>query len=911
VQNGRHGTLAGRSPPCASDVAPTTNETVMKTKAPKPVRLKSYRPPSHLIDQLDLDIALHETRTRVRARIAMRPNPLSPAAPGPLRLDGESLELEAITLDGRALSRNEFAINERGMTIHAPPRAPFVLEIATIINPDTNKALQGLYRSRGVYCTQCEAQGFRRITYFLDRPDVLATYRVRIEADMAEAPVLLSNGNPVERGTLERGKRHYAVWDDPFPKPCYLFALVGGDLSPIASTFTTKSGRKVDLAIYVEHGKEARAGWAMDALKRAMSWDERVFGREYDLDVFNIVAVSDFNMGAMENKGLNIFNDRLILASQETATDAIFEAIESVVAHEYFHNWTGNRVTCRDWFQLCLKEGLTVFRDQEFSGDERSRTVQRISDVRQLKAHQFAEDAGPLAHPVRPDTYIEINNFYTATVYEKGAELVRMIKTILGDAAFRAGMDLYFERHDGTAATVENFIKAFEDASGRDLSQFALWYRQAGTPGLVCSFRYDKLTKTAELEVEQVLRAFDDKPRPKPMHIPLRIGLVSANGDDQDLVLDDASRITDGVVHITKRKELFRFNGIGTRPVPSLLRGFSAPVNLTINLDDNDLAFLMANDSDLFNRWQAASTYASRTIRDIVTDLKEDRRRSRGLAYAKGLAAILSDHALEPAYRAEMARLPSEADIAREIAREVDPGLIHRAHRRLARLMATTLGSELEALYEEMRDRSPFSAAPAAAGRRALCNAALALLVARGEARDIQRAWRHFIGATNMTDEAHALTLLASIRSPERAKALKRFHDRWKDDHVVIDTWFAAQAMAPLPFTLDEVEALSAHPLFSLQSPNKVRALIGTFALHNPVAFNRPDGRGYAFVAAQVLAIDRFNPQIAARLLGSFRSWRTLEPTRRKLAGKSLAGVAKTKDLSRDVFEIVSKMLER
>ena len=466
--------------------------------------------------------------------------------------------------------------------------------------------------------SQCEAQGFRRITYFLDRPDVLATYTVRIEADPHAAPILLANGNLQERGMLDGGKRHYAVWHDPHPKPCYLFALVGGDLAPISSSFRTMSGRKVDLAIYVEHGKEERAAWAMDSLKRSMRWDEQRFGREYDLDVFNIVAVSDFNMGAMENKGLNIFNDRLILASPETATDNIFEAIESVVAHEYFHNWTGNRITCRDWFQLCLKEGLTVYRDQEFSADERSATVQRIIDVRALKTHQFAEDAGPLAHPVRPESYIEINNFYTSTVYEKGAEVVRMIATILGRDGFRQGMDLYFERHDGEAATVEEFVTCFEDASGADLSQFRLWYSQAGTPELVANLRYDKDKKTADLEVEQILPATPGQATKKPMHIPIRLGLLGANGHDLGLKLADGEELPDGVVSLTKRRQSFRFVDVPSRPVPSLLRGFSAPVNVTLDLPDDDAELLMANDSDLFNRWQAANSYASRTLVESV-----------------------------------------------------------------------------------------------------------------------------------------------------------------------------------------------------------------------------------------------------------------------------------------------------
>ena len=882
----------------------------MKTDTPRPIRLQDYRPPTHLIDRVDLDVSLNATRTRVRARLKMRPNPQSPDAGGPLCLDGEQLELGEIRLDRAELSGKDYKLVEGGLEITNPPDGAFTLEIVTYVNPETNKALQGLYRSRGIYCTQCEAQGFRRITYFLDRPDILSVYTCRIEADPTEAPVLLANGNLAERGTLNRGKRHYAIWKDPHPKPCYLFALVGGDLSSVASTFKTMAGRNVDLNIYIEHGKEARAHWAMDSLKRSMRWDERRFGREYDLDVFNIVAVSDFNMGAMENKGLNIFNDRLVLASPETATDTIFEHIESVIAHEYFHNWTGNRITCRDWFQLCLKEGLTVFRDQEFSGDERDPTVQRISDVRQLKALQFPEDAGPLAHPVRPETYIEINNFYTATVYEKGAELVRMIQTIVGRDGFRKGMDLYFKRHDGEATTIEAFLKCFEDACKVDLGQFRLWYAQAGTPELVCSLSHDRTTKTAELTVEQVLPGTPGEPKKKPLHIPLKLALLGANGHEVDLTLDTGQTLPDGVLHITKRKETFRFTGVASPPVPSLLRGFSAPVNLTIDLADSDLEFLMAHDADGFNRWQAANTYAMRCLKQITSALGAGKRSSRGSSYAKALGTAVSDSSLDHAFRAELLRLPTQSDIAREIGKNVDPGIIYRAHRQLMRLVGTVLGDRLEEIYLETAPKARFSADPKSAGRRALRNVALTLLTARRTDRDLARLFEHFYKSGNMTDESHALSLIAAENLPERAPALQHFYKRWSSDHLVIDTWFAAQGQSPLAATLAGVKALTVHPLFSMTAPNKVRALIGTFALQNPVQFNRPDGAGYAFVVEQVMAIDKFNPQIAARILSSFRSWKSLEPERRGLARRALQRVAKAEGLSRDTYEIVSKMLD-
>ena len=881
----------------------------MKPDKPRTIRLADYRPPSHLIDTVDLAFSLAPAETIVRAKLRVRPNP--DAGPhNKLMLDGEHFRLDRIAIDGIELAPSAYQRDDASLTIHSPPSKPFSLEVATAVNPDDNKALQGLYLSRGIYCTQCEAQGFRRMTYFLDRPDVLSVYTVRIEADVDAAPVLLANGNPVERGTLQRGKRHYAIWRDPHPKPCYLFALVAGDLSPVASSFTTMSGRKVDLKIYVEHGKEARAVWAMDALKRSMAWDERRFGREYDLDIFNIVAVSDFNMGAMENKGLNVFNDRLILASAETATDTMFEAIESVVAHEYFHNWTGNRITCRDWFQLCLKEGLTVYRDQEFSGDERSRAVQRIVDVRQLRTHQFAEDAGPLAHPVRPESYIEINNFYTATVYEKGAELVRMIETILGSDMFRAGLDLYFDRHDGTAATIEDFLRCFEDASGRDLGHFKLWYSQAGTPSLVCALSHDRVTRTVDLRIDQVLPATPGETRKSPLHIPVRVGLIGGNGADLDLVRDDGGPVPGGVLDVTKRSQTFRFTGIPKRPVLSMLRGFSAPVNLTVDLADRDLEFLMAHDSDLFNRWQAANTYATRTIVQIVGALAEGKRSGRGAGFARALGEIVRSDSLEPAYRAEVLKLPSQSDIAREIGRNVDPAHIARAHGQFARLVGRTLGDTLEALYAEMAGRGPFSPDAASAGRRALRNAALTLLAARGTPADQARTASHYFKSNNMTEQAHALGTLCLTDTPERQKALDHFYNRWSDDHLVIDTWFAVQAQSPMPRALEDVRALSAHPKFALTAPNKVRALVGAFAMQNPLQFNRTDGKGYAFVVDQVLALDRFNPQIAARMLGCFKSWRTLEPGRRSKVKKSLNQVAKAPELSRDVFEIVSRMLE-
>jgi aminopeptidase N len=893
--------------------------TLTKTR---PIRLKDYQPSAYLIDTVTLDISLHATRTRVHARLAIRPNPKAEERGGPLILNGVGLELESVSLNGAELKPTAYIDSGSHLTITKLPKGPFELDSVVWVNPEINKALMGLYRSKSVYCSQCEAEGFRRITFMLDRPDVMARYRVRMEADVAEAPVLLSNGDLLERGTLRSG-RHYAIWEDPHPKPCYLFALVAGDLGSIASTFVTASGRSVDLRIYVEHGKEPRAAWAMDALKRCMAWDERVFGREYDLSQFNIVAVSDFNMGAMENKGLNIFNDRLILASADTATDANFEAIESVVAHEYFHNWTGNRITCRDWFQLCLKEGLTVYRDQEFSSDERSRPVQRISDVRQLRSTQFPEDAGPLAHPVRPQTYIEINNFYTATIYEKGAELVRMLATILGPDLFRAGMDLYFARHDGEAATIEDFIACFEAASGDDLSQFYLWYSQVGTPKIGCEAHYDAKRKSLTLTFTQLdtgtqldpghttqrrLQVGPKSPR-KPMLIPIRFALLGRTGAVLPIKAETTMRQSRDVLVLSKTVETVRFVDVQERPTLSLLRGFSAPVHLQSTASDRDLSFLAAHDSDLFNRWQALNQFAIRTLVAMYRALSLGKRSNVGAAFVQTLGLTVRNNRLEPAYRAELLRLPSAMDLAREIGHDVDPGLVVRAHRQLSRGVGRLLGEDLEAIYRTCKVSGPYSPDATSTGWRALRNASLSLLCARGTQIDTDRLAAHYFSAKNMTDQAHSLALLAQVNTPVRAEALAHFFDRWHHDDLVIDTWFGVQAQSNLPRALDDVKALSSHQLFRLNAPNKVRALFMTFAANNLAQFHRADGAGYELIADQVLAINGFNPQIAARLLSSFKSWRTLEPSRSARARAALERVLRAPRLSQDVQEIAARML--
>ncbi|MGI9408166.1 MAG: aminopeptidase N, partial [Hyphomicrobiaceae bacterium] len=714
----------------------------------------------------------------------------------------------------------------------------------------------------------------------------------------------------VENGTVFGTKRHYAVWHDPHPKPSYLFALVGGNLKSIASTFTTMTGRKVDLRIYVEPGKEDRCAWAMDSLKRSMKWDEKRFGREYDLDVFMIVAVSDFNMGAMENKGLNIFNDKLILASPETATDANYEAIESVIAHEYFHNWTGNRITCRDWFQLCLKEGLTVFRDQEFSADERSRAVQRIADVRTLKSHQFPEDAGPLAHPVRPSRYIEINNFYTATVYEKGAELCRMIQTIVGIDGFREGMDLYFERHDGEAATIEQFLTCFEDATGEYLTQFARWYEQAGTPELIGDFDYDPDQQTASLKLSQVIPPTPGQVNKKPHHVPVRVGLLAGDGSDMPLTLQNGEPVEDGVLHLTRREQTFRFTDIPEQPVLSLLREFSAPVNIGLEQGDRDLEFLMANDSDLFNRCQAAQTFATRNILEMVEGIRQGKRIQRGTAFAKALVHSILDENLEPAYRALFLSLPGEGDLARQIGNKVDPDAIQTARNRLRRLIGRNLRDELLSLYREHKASGPYKPNAKSVGRRSLRNAALSLLAADHSDDSLARVVRHYKSATNMTDQTAALAILSNHDTDERDRAFANFYRRWKNDHLVIDKWFSLHAMAGTPSTVDRVAELKSHDLFSLTNPNKVRALIGAFAMSNPAQFHRKDGRGYELVADTVIELDDVNPQIASRLVSAFRTWKTLETGRQRIASRELRRIARKKNLSPDVFEIVSKTME-
>lgn len=878
----------------------------MRTETDQIVRLEDYRPSDFLIDSVELDVRLHPTETRVTATLAMRPNPEG-RPDAPLVLDGDELNLKAVSLNGRILTAEEFEASPQSLTIAQAPRQPFTLTIETEINPTANTKLMGLYRSSGNYCTQCEAEGFRRITYFLDRPDVMAVYTTRIEADREEVPVLLGNGNPVESGPIEGTDRHYAVWHDPHPKPSYLFALVGGRLGRVSKTFTTMSGREVELAIYVEPGKEERADYALEALERSMRWDEKVFGREYDLDVFNIVAVSDFNMGAMENKGLNIFNDKYVLASPETATDMDYAHIEAIIAHEYFHNWTGNRVTCRDWFQLCLKEGLTVFRDQEFSSDERSRPVHRIAEVKTLRARQFLEDSSPLAHPVRPTQYREINNFYTATVYEKGAEIVRMLKTIIGDEDFRRGTDLYFERCDGMAATVEDFLSAFADVTGRDLSHFARWYEQSGTPRVNVKGNYDPDAKTYRLDFAQSTPPTPGQLKKDAMAIPVVLGLVTHDGSPTGATCERVD--SRGVFLLDKPEDSLTFTGVASLPVPSLFRGFSAPVKLSLDLPNQELLVLLKHDTDAFNRWQAAQTAAMRLLASLAKGVDAADEEIAGLSRA--LCSFMDRDALDdPAFAALVVTLPSEADIAQEIGQDVNPDAIHRARSEMRRRIGQSCAKHLRRFYESLTDSGPYNPDAASAGRRSLRNASLDLLAAADPSMGEALAVRQLESASNMTDRLASLSVLTTLPGAVREEAIARFGDRYRNEPLVLDKWFTLQAAIPEDGTLERVKGLMQHPAFSIANPNRVRALIGSFAMLNQVQFNRADGAGYRFLASIVLRADELNPQLAARLLTAFSTWRMMERTRRSHAEEALRSIAQKPNLSRDVGDIVSRSLD-
>ena len=882
----------------------------MRKSQGQAIHLKNYQAPEYFVVTVDLDVSLNETRTIVRSRLALVRGRETDAGT-PVQLDGDELKLISICVDGKRLSDTEYKLTPTVLTVlKVPKKRKFTVEIETEINPTANTKLMGLYRSGGNYCTQCEAEGFRRITYFPDRPDVLAVYTTRIEADKSEAPVLLGNGNPVKKGSAGKG-RHYAIWHDPHPKPSYLFALVGGNLGLVSKRFRTASGRKVKLGIYVERGKEDRADYAMDSLIRSMRWDEEVFGREYDLDVFNIVAVSDFNMGAMENKGLNIFNDKYVLANPDTATDADFANIEAIIAHEYFHNWTGNRITCRDWFQLCLKEGLTVYRDQEFSSDQRSRGVKRIEDVRRLKASQFPEDAGPLAHPVRPETYREINNFYTATVYEKGAEIVRMIATLLGEKKFRAGMDLYFKRHDGEAATVEQFIACFEKAGKKDLSQFSLWYSQAGTPLLNVSTSFDKSKARFDIEFEQFLRPTPGQTRKAPMHIPQSVSLLGKDGEELQVSNVRGAETDQGLLHLKKRKQKVSFEGLKEKPIVSLNRGFTAPVEINFRQSSSDLAFLAINEIDGFARWQAFQDLATRSIiRGIKATLAGEPVIPDPALLEVG-KKIAGNPDLEPAFRATLLTLPGEGDLAQVIGKNVNPDAVFKSWAFHNAQMGKEFASVRDIVLQEVSIEGPFKSDSDSAGKRSLGAVMMRLAVLGRSKSAMKEIENRYFGADNMTDRFNSLVTIVHCHPSKdlRERVLEDFYLRYHGDHIVLDKWFSVQASRPGAAAVSTVKRLMKHKDFSLNNPNRLRSLVGVFAMANPTGFNAEKGNGYNLVTGIIAQLDSINPQVAARILTAFRSYGSLEPGRRKLARQSLLQLQKCRNLSADVSDILDRTL--
>ncbi len=860
--------------------------------APQTKYLKDYKKPDFSIENIHLNFDIRAGVTTVTATTVFKRDN---AAATSLTLDGQEVNLKSVSINGQKLADSSYSADDVSLTVHNVPDH-FILEIVNEIKPEENTALEGLYFSGGNYCTQCEPEGFRKITYYLDRSDVMTKYTTRIEADKKACPVLLGNGNCIDKGDLADG-RHYAVWEDPFIKPSYLFALVAGNLAHIHDTFTTVSGRKVDLYIYVNHGNEDKCDHAMKALKDSMKWDEEKYGREYDLNIFNIVAVNDFNFGAMENKSLNIFNSKLVLAKPETATDADYGAIEGVVAHEYFHNWTGNRITCRDWFQLSLKEGLTVFRDQTFSGDMNSHAVQRIDDVEQLRNFQFPEDASPMAHPIRPDNYIEINNFYTPTVYEKGAEVIRMMHTLLGAEKYRKATDLYFARHDGQAVTCDDFVQCMQDASGVDLTQFKLWYSQAGTPTLTVTSHYDDAGKKFHLTIRQDTPDTPGQKDKKPMHIPVAVGLLGANGSD---MLPGGTRI----LHLVEKEQTFVFDGIAEKPVPSILRGFSAPVKLKTDLTDKELLFLMAHDSDGFNRWDSGQTYLQR----LILSLAGGAERRMPQACLDAFGALIKDTKADRALLAKALVLPSETYLA-QLMDVVDVDALHDARHFVSHAIGKTYMAELVALYEANIDNGPYSPDPLSVGKRRLKSAALRFIQAASPLEAVRLAAAQYKSATNMTDKVTALGVLADTETPERDAAFADFYATWKHEPLVLDKWFSLQAIADRGATVEDVTGLTGHPDFTYKNPNRLRALMGSFAIGNQKWFHRKDGEGYRLLADTVIKVNGINPSTAARLVGPLRNWRRYDAARKALMENELKRILAEKDISNDVYEIVSKSL--
>ena len=879
----------------------------MRTDTPQTIYRKDYTPPSYLVDTVELGFDLDPARTIVASRLVMHRNPDS--AQREIELYGENIELVALRMNGKTLGKRDYRIDGKLLTIpHAPEEA--ILEIETLTAPEKNTTLNGLYVSNGNFFTQCEAEGFRNITYFPDRPDVMAKYTVMLRADKRTYPVLLSNGNLVEQGELGDG-RHYAKWEDPFKKPSYLFALVAARLVCQQEKFKLKDGRDALLQVWVEAGNLDKTDYAMQSLKNSIRWDEERFGLELDLDRFMIVAVGDFNMGAMENKGLNIFNTKFVLANPRVATDIDYAGIEAVVGHEYFHNWTGNRVTCRDWFQLSLKEGLTVFRDQEFSADmigtDSGRAVTRIDQVRTLRQAQFPEDAGPMAHPVRPDSFVEINNFYTVTVYEKGAEVVRMVQTLLGRDGFRKGMDLYFERHDGQAVECDDFRLAMADANGRDLSQFERWYSQAGTPVVKAETRYDAGAHTYDITLSQSCPPTPGQAEKQPFHIPVAVGLLGADGNDLPLNIDGKAGATTAVLELTDARQTFRFTGVNERPTPSILRDFSAPVILDYDYTDEQLLQLFSHDSDPVNRWEAGQRLAMARLLKLTAAVASGGKLALDDTFLGAMRKILTDDALDPSFREQALLLPSETMIAEQM-KVVNPQAIHLARQFVRQAIGQALRSELLAQYEANRTPGPYSPDALSAGRRGLKNLALSYLAAAGGDHAIALAQKQFDKAGNMTDRMASLGALIQANANGVQKALQRFYDEFEQEALVVDKWFSIQASAPSA-DVAAVRKLMQHPAFTLKNPNRARSLVFAFCAANPPQFHAPDGSGYAFWAEQVIALDALNPQVASRLARSMDRWRRYAPALQAQMKKALQQVANLKTLSNDVREIVGKAL--
>mgnify|MGYP003632056736 FL=1 len=872
---------------------------------PQPVYLSDYQPPAYRVTHTELTFDLDPAATRVKARLLIERHPEADAK-APLVLNGEHLKLISLAIDATPLDVAAYELDDEVLRIAQVPER-FVLESEVEIAPQENTALEGLYQSNGMYCTQCEAEGFRRITFYPDRPDVMATFKVTVIGDQQQEPILLANGNPIERGEL-KGGRHFVTWEDPHPKPCYLFALVAGNLHSVEDHFTTMSGRDVTLQIWVEKENLDKTEHAMASLKRAMEWDEQAYGREYDLDLFMIVAVNDFNMGAMENKGLNIFNSAAVLTHPQTATDAAFQNVEGIVAHEYFHNWSGNRVTCRDWFQLSLKEGFTVFRDQCFSADTNSAPVKRIQDVSFFRTAQFAEDAGPTAHPIRPDHFIEITNFYTLTIYEKGAEVVRMLRNLVGEESFRRGSDLYFERFDGQAVTIEDFVGCMAEASGEDFSQFMRWYSQAGTPDIDAHGEYDYVQGEYHLTLRQRTPATPGQPDKLPLHIPVRMGLVGTkSGQDLILTLNGEKLGKDAVIHLRDDEQTFVFTDVAEAPVPSLLREFSAPVKLHYPYSREDLAFLLTHDSDGFNRWDAGQRLALLALDDLIAAHRNGVEKVMDSRVVDAFRALLGGPMSDKAVLAEMLTLPSEAYIA-EQQPIVDVDAIHAAREFVRQSLAVALRDEFLAIYEANVTEEAYAPTPEQIAQRSLKNVALSYLMSIEDEQGLALCESQFAADHNMTDVRQALTLLVhSDRDDLASPALKAFGEKWAHDPLVMDQWFTVQVSRPQPDVLERVKYLMQHPAFSLKNPNRVRALVGAFA-QNRVNFHRLDGQGYQLLADVVIELNRLNPEIAARLITPLTRWQRFDETRQALMRSELERI-KQQPLSSNVYEVVEKAL--